>query len=87
LSDTRARRPSRTLVDPLDAFTDAIQLMTLEQAIQKAHQAAENTRDLVALAGRSAYLNQEELARRRVPDPGAWGVWRILDGIQGYVVE
>ena len=81
--DTRARPPSRTLVDPLEAFIQALP-SGLSPAADKAHQAADKTKELVAKAGRGAYVNQEDLKKREVPDPGAWGVWRIADGLRGY---
>jgi dihydroxyacetone kinase len=83
-TDTRARPPSRTLVDPLDAFTASLPSKGLHAAAEDALAAAEKTKELVAKAGRGAYVNQEELKKREVPDPGAWGVWRILDGLRGY---
>ncbi|KAI9639780.1 putative dihydroxyacetone kinase 1 [Dioszegia hungarica] len=81
---TRARPPSRTLVDPLDAFTASLPSKGLSSAADDAYAAAEKTKELVAKAGRGAYVNQEDLKKREVPDPGAWGVWRILDGLRGY---
>ncbi|ORX36613.1 putative dihydroxyacetone kinase 1 [Kockovaella imperatae] len=81
---TRARPPSRTLVDPLQAFIQALPELGLSKAADKAHTAADKTRELVAKAGRGAYVNQEDLKKRDVPDPGAWGVWRIVDGLRGY---
>lgn len=82
--DTRARPPSRTLVDPLEAFTASLPSNGLNKAADDAYAAAEKTKELVAKAGRGAYVNQEDLKKREVPDPGAWGVWRILDGLRGY---
>jgi dihydroxyacetone kinase len=82
---TNARPPSRTLVDPLDAFTNTFarsQGSEFDQAIQDAHVAAEKTKDLVAKAGRAAYVGQDALKDRQVPDPGAWGVVKILVGIK-----
>ncbi|CAD6564756.1 MAG: Dihydroxyacetone kinase 2 [Tremellales sp. Tagirdzhanova-0007] len=81
---TRARPPSRTLVDPLEAFIQALPSKGLSGAADDAHAAAEKTKELVAKAGRGAYVNQEDLKKREVPDPGAWGIWRIVDGLRGY---
>lgn len=86
-ADTRARPPSRTLVDPLDAFTASLPSKGLSAAADDAYAAAEKTKELVAKAGRGAYVNQEDLKKREVPDPGAWGVWRILDALRGYEVK
>lgn len=84
LIDTRARPPSRTLVDPLDAFVASLPSKGLSSAAEDALVAADKTKELVAKAGRGAYVNQEDLKKREVPDPGAWGIWRILDGLRGF---
>ncbi|WWC66556.1 dihydroxyacetone kinase [Kwoniella pini CBS 10737] len=81
---TRARPPSRTLVDPLEAFITSLPKKGLNGAAEDAKQAAEKTKELVAKAGRGAYVNQEDLKNREVPDPGAWGIWRIVDGLRGF---
>ncbi|KAI0788772.1 dihydroxyacetone kinase [Abortiporus biennis] len=80
---TRARPPSRTLVDPLDAFVTSSSSSQggepdFEAAIKAASEAALNTRDLEAKAGRSAYVEGDRLRNERIPDPGAWGVKTIL---------
>ncbi|WRT63983.1 dihydroxyacetone kinase [Kwoniella shivajii] len=81
---TRARPPSRTLVDPLEAFIASLPSKGLSGAADDAHAAADKTKELVAKAGRGAYVNQEDLKKREVPDPGAWGIWRIVDGLRGF---
>lgn len=80
---TRARPPSRTLVDPLAAFVDALSSNPndLRAAVAHAAEAAENTRDVEAKAGRSAYVEGDRLKSERVPDPGAWGVKVLLEAI------
>ena len=80
-SDTRARPPSRTLVDPLAAFTATLAKGSFADAIKAAHEAADNTRHINATAGRGAYVDQEKLGSSDVPDPGAWGVWVILNAL------
>ncbi|KAJ3538802.1 hypothetical protein NMY22_g5013 [Coprinellus aureogranulatus] len=83
-SYTRARRPSRTLIDPLSAFIEAMQNSGDEgwaKAVAAAAQAAEETRDLAAKAGRSAYVASDYLQKERVADPGAWGVKTILEAL------
>ena len=82
---TPARAPSRTLVDPLQAFTAAFgesEGGDFDGAVKAALEAAEKTKDLVAKAGRAAYVGREELQKAQVPDPGAWGVVKLLEGIQ-----
>ncbi|XP_006461851.1 hypothetical protein AGABI2DRAFT_222826 [Agaricus bisporus var. bisporus H97] len=81
---TRARPPSRTLVDPLEAFITAISASggeRLADAVRAADKAAEATKDLEAKAGRSAYVEGDKLKQEQVPDPGAWGVKVILENI------
>ena len=82
---TRARPPSRTLVDPLAAFTDAFSAnpSDLQAAVRKAAEAAEATRDVEARVGRSSYVEAGLLKRERVPDPGAWGVKVLLEALAG----
>jgi dihydroxyacetone kinase len=82
---TAARRPSRTLIDPLSAFTDhfsASKGADLAGAVAAAVEAAEETKKVRATAGRAAYVGQGTLREANVPDPGAWGVVKILEGIQ-----
>ncbi|KAJ6479285.1 dihydroxyacetone kinase [Mycena vitilis] len=82
---TRARPPSRTLVDPLAAFIDSFAGFDFTPdftgAVAAARAAAEHTRDVDARAGRSAYVDVEVLRGERVPDPGAWGVMVILEAL------
>ncbi|KAI6016019.1 dihydroxyacetone kinase [Pisolithus microcarpus] len=77
---TRARPPSRTLVDPLAAFIETFP-SGLEVAVKAAREAAEKTRDLEAQVGRSAYVEGGRLKAERVPDPGAWGVKVVIDAL------
>ncbi|KAF9245255.1 hypothetical protein BU15DRAFT_85598 [Melanogaster broomeanus] len=77
---TRARPPSRTLIDPLTAFVDTLPA-GLEGAVGAVQDAAEKTRDIEAKAGRSAYIEGERLKEKRVPDPGAWGVKVIIEAL------
>ncbi|TFK75036.1 dihydroxyacetone kinase 1 [Pluteus cervinus] len=81
---TRARPPSRTLVDPLDAFINTLLNSNgnnYESAVKVAEEAAEGTKNLKAKAGRSAYVEGDRLREQQVPDPGAWGVKTILRGL------
>lgn len=79
---TRARRPSRTLVDPLSAFVESYASgKSLAEAVSAASRAAEETKDVEAKAGRSAYISSESLKKEKVADPGAWGVKLILEAL------
>ncbi|CUA70658.1 dihydroxyacetone kinase [Rhizoctonia solani] len=78
---TRARPPSRTLVDPLAAFVESLKdpAMNLDQAFEAAQRAAEDTKILPARAGRAAYVNAETV--KGTCDPGAWGICCLLQGL------
>lgn len=78
---TRARRPSRTLVDPLSIFVESfVSKKNLAEAVDVAAVAAKQTKDVEAKAGRSAYVESESL-KGKVADPGAWGVKLILEAL------
>ncbi|MBW0486208.1 hypothetical protein O181_025923 [Austropuccinia psidii MF-1] len=83
LKYTRARPPSRTMIDPLSAFVLTFSLTPdeFDKAIEEAKAAAEATMYLEAQAGRASYVNKEKVKNSEVPDAGAWGVWKILEGI------
>jgi dihydroxyacetone kinase len=76
---TPARPPSRTLMDPLVAFIEALP-QGVAPAAEAARAAALNTAKLVASAGRAAYVDQEALQKEAVPDPGAWGLAVLFGG-------
>ena len=79
---TRARPPSRTLVDPLAAFVQTLEDGEgLESAVGKAGVAAEATKDLEAKAGRAAYVEREKV--KGISDPGAVAVRYILEAFVG----
>lgn len=81
---TRARPPSRTLVDPLSTFINAFSLsdgQNFRDAVKAASRAAEETRNLEAKVGRSAYIEGDKLKQEQVSDPGAWGIKIILENI------
>ncbi|OCF31435.1 dihydroxyacetone kinase [Kwoniella heveanensis CBS 569] len=84
---TSARPPSRTLVDPLAAFTEVLAANPhqLAEAAKSAKDAALNTAKLVASAGRAAYVDQAALQEEDVPDPGAWGLTILFEGIHASV--
>ncbi|EPQ56353.1 dihydroxyacetone kinase [Gloeophyllum trabeum ATCC 11539] len=79
---TRARPPSRTLIDPLAAFVQSFP-NGFPAAVKAAAGAADATKDVEAKAGRSAYVEGDRLKKEKVPDPGAWGVKAILEGLLG----
>ena len=80
---TRARPPSRTLVDPLSAFIETFfnSGYNFSLANKSAGEAAVATKDLEAKAGRSVYIEGDRLQKEQVPDPGAWGVKTIFENL------
>jgi len=79
---SRARPPSRTLIDPLSAFITSLKAgERLERAIEIASVTADRTAEIDAKAGRSAYVENTRL--RGIADPGAIGVKLILQAIVG----
>ena len=77
---TPAQPGDRTVVDALAPFCRALSSgRTLEEAVKAAKDGAESTRQMQAVLGRAAYVN---LAREELPpDPGAWGVATIFEGL------
>jgi len=80
---TRARPPSRTLVDPLSVFIQSFVTSknNYAESVAAAVKMAEATRDLDPKAGRSAYVESDRLKKEKIPDPGAWGVKTILENL------
>lgn len=79
---TRARPPSRTLIDPLAAFVTSINAGDdVARAVDFAATATEQTAQIEAKAGRSAYVENKHL--KGILDPGAVGVRCILQALIG----
>ncbi|KAK3672107.1 hypothetical protein LTR78_008078 [Recurvomyces mirabilis] len=77
---TRARLGDRTMMDALIPFIDTLEKSgDVKQAIEKARQGVDGTKKMEAQLGRSAYL--DESATRGVPDPGAYGLLILLEGM------
>lgn len=83
---TPARVGDRTIMDALYPFGSVLRVHgnvdsqpLFAEAVQAARRGAEGTRGMQARLGRAAYLNvrQEEMP----PDPGAWGVCAVLEGL------
>ena len=70
------------MVDPLSAFVESfISGENLDEAVGAAVAAAEQTKDVEAKAGRTAYVESESLKREKVADPGAWAVKLMLEAL------
>ncbi|GLB39179.1 putative dak2 [Lyophyllum shimeji] len=79
---TPAKPGDRTLIDALSPFCIALSRgNTLEQAVEAARIGAESTRSMQAVLGRAAYVNVPRDASVLPPDPGAWGVLAIVEGL------
>ncbi|KAK4998041.1 hypothetical protein LTR16_007066, partial [Cryomyces antarcticus] len=80
LKYTRARLGDRTCLDCLIPFVDTLrETHDARKALQKAREGVEGTKTLEAKLGRSTYL--DESATRGVPDPGAYGLLVLLEGM------
>ncbi|CAG8701697.1 629_t:CDS:2, partial [Ambispora leptoticha] len=78
----------RTLMDALIPFVETFTknassdtVQALSSALNAAQQGAENTRTLKAKLGRASYISDERIKAASVPDPGAWGLVTILNGL------
>ena len=77
---TRARLGDRTMMDALIPFIDTLNSTgDAEQAIAKAKEGVDGTKKMEAKLGRSTYL--DESATHGVPDPGAYGLLILLQGM------
>ena len=82
LKYTRARLGDRTCLDCLIPFVETLQKTGDKgQAFGEAEKGVESTKKLEAKLGRSSYL--DESATRGVPDPGAYGLLKLLEGMVG----
>jgi hypothetical protein len=82
LKYTRARLGDRTVLDCLIPFADTLAAtVDARKALEDAAKGVESTKKLEAKMGRSSYL--DEAATRGVPDPGAYGLLKLLEGMVG----
>ncbi|KAG6872136.1 hypothetical protein C0995_012622 [Termitomyces sp. Mi166 len=80
---TPAQPGDRTLMDALRPFCETISQEgnTFKQAADAAKKGAESTRYMPAVLGRAAYVTIPSDLDNLPPDPGAWGVVAIVDGL------
>ena len=77
---TRARKGDRTMMDCLIPFIETLKSTgDVTKALAEAEKGVESTKNLEAKLGRSTYL--DENATRGVPDPGAYGLLVLLQGM------
>lgn len=80
LKYTRARLGDRTMMDALIPFVETLlRSGDATFALEKAVQGVEGTKKMEAKLGRSTYL--DESATQGVPDPGAYGLFVLLNGM------
>lgn len=80
LKYTRARLGDRTCLDCLIPFVESLKNTgDPKMALEEARGGVETTKKLEAKLGRSSYL--DEAATRGVPDPGAYGLLVLLEGM------
>jgi hypothetical protein len=77
---TRARLGDRTMMDALIPFVRKFgETGDVEEAVERAREGVEGTKTMEAKLGRSTYL--DESATNGVPDPGAYGLLVLLQGM------
>jgi hypothetical protein len=77
---TRARLGDRTCLDCLIPFVETLkETGDGSMALRDAENGVETTKTLEAKLGRSSYL--DEAVIRGVPDPGAYGLLKLLEGM------
>jgi DAK2 domain len=82
LKYTRARLGDRTCLDCLIPFVDTFkETDDSAKALSEARKGVDTTKKLEAKLGRSSYL--DESATRGIPDPGAYGLLMLLEGMVG----
>ncbi|KAI5481439.1 glycerone kinase [Pseudohyphozyma bogoriensis] len=81
---SRARPPSRTLIDPLSAFilTFSSDPSSFLSAFNAAKESVDATKTMEAKAGRAAYVDQAKIKASDTPDAGAYGVLKVLEGVK-----
>ena len=79
---TNARLGDRTMMDALIPYIDTlVDSGDTKAALAKAKEGVDGTKKMEATLGRSAYL--DESATQGVPDPGAYGLYILLEGMSG----
>ncbi|KAF8637501.1 hypothetical protein AX17_002786 [Amanita inopinata Kibby_2008] len=77
---TPAKPGDRTIMDALYPFCASLaDGEDIETASRAARRGAENTRGMQPKLGRAVYVR--ELSRELPPDPGAWGIVAIVEGL------
>ncbi|EST09740.1 DhaL domain protein [Kalmanozyma brasiliensis GHG001] len=79
---TPARPGDRTLVDALDPFCRSLGAgKSLAEAVEASKKGAESTVKMTPRLGRATYVGSKDDGDMP-PDPGAWGIWALTDGLR-----
>jgi dihydroxyacetone kinase len=79
---TPARPGDRTLMDALVPFVEVLaSTLDVKKAADAATNGAEKTKKMKASLGRSVYIGSEHEWAGKIPDPGAWAVSELLQGM------
>ncbi|KIW04690.1 dihydroxyacetone kinase [Verruconis gallopava] len=79
---TAASVGDRTLMDTLLPFSETLRMShDISAAAAAATKGAESTKSMKASLGRSVYVGGENEWLGTIPDPGAWGLMRLFDGL------
>lgn len=83
-SYTPARPGDRTLVDALHPFCVALDSgHSFTNAVEEAVKGAESTRNMAPKLGRAVYVGLDtDFGKELPPDPGAWGLKAIFEGLE-----
>lgn len=83
-SYTPARPGDRTLVDALNPFCVALDSgHSFAIAVEEAVKGAESTRNMTPRLGRAVYIGFDtDLGKDLPPDPGAWGLKAVFEGLE-----
>ncbi|KAI8271905.1 Dihydroxyacetone kinase 1 [Colletotrichum sp. SAR 10_98] len=77
---TPAQPGDRTVVDALAPFVSTFAASSsLKNAVEAARKGCESTKGMEASLGRSVYVGEEEW--KNCPDPGAYGLVKLLEGL------
>lgn len=84
---TTAKPGDRTVIDALHPFCHTLATSgSLDQAVARSMEGAEATVGMKPRLGRAVYVGKTE-ATFNTPDPGAWGVARLLQGLVNGLVK
>lgn len=77
---TTARIGDKTMIDALEPFSQTLSATkSLSQAVEAAKKGALSTLGMAAMLGRATYVDAS--AAKTVPDAGAIGVWKLVQGL------